>query len=117
MEISGFRAAAGKRLGVEFTVSLFHIVKLNFELLRLGVLSSWITFPSGDDVKARCEGQTAAHFIKINKVRFSVLRYVGSLASGGHHCFPQVRRWTRGEHCKKNVIYQVIWSCEGRISC
>lgn len=76
MEISGFRAAAGKCLGVEFTVSLFHIVKLNFELLRLGVLSSWITFPSGDDVKARCEGQTAAHFIKINKVRFSVLRYM-----------------------------------------
>lgn len=76
MEISGFCAAAGKRLGVEFTVSLFHVVKLNFELLRLGVLSSWITFPSGDDVKARCEVQTAAHFIKINKVRFSVLRYM-----------------------------------------
>lgn len=83
MEISGFCAAAGKRLGVEFTVSLFHVVKLNFELLRLGVLSSWITFPSGDDVKARCEVQTAAHFIKINKVRFSVLRctHITSLLS------------------------------------
>ena len=38
MEIPGFAVAAWKRLGVEFTNTPFHTVKLNYVLLRLGVL-------------------------------------------------------------------------------
>lgn len=38
MEKAGFRVAAGKCIGVEFTNTPFHTVKLNYVLLRLGVL-------------------------------------------------------------------------------
>lgn len=38
MEIAGFLLAAEKCIGVEFTNTPFHTVKLNYVLLRLGVL-------------------------------------------------------------------------------
>lgn len=61
MEKAGFRVAAGKCIGVEFTNTPFHTVKLNYVLLRLGVLCQldYISPPGQREASAwRGDGST-----------------------------------------------------------
>ena len=62
MEKAGFRVAAGKCIGVEFTNTPFHTVKLNYVLLRLGVLCQLDYISPQGSVKPPHEEEMAAHF-------------------------------------------------------
>lgn len=87
MEIPGFGVAAGKRIGVEFTNTPFHTVKLNYVLLRLGALCHLDYISPGAAWSLRVKGGWWQHISakareNINKIKFYLLRFALTQTQG-----------------------------------